>query len=102
MYIYGIASDGELKELNVTDDIIFIEIINKKIQFHTASGVYRHLSTLRDLYQLVRSKDYIRAEKNILVNMSQAVDLDDKNLEMSNGKVLFLSRRAAREAKLFK
>lgn len=89
--------DGQTYPLE-TEDILYIDTVDKKTFFYTRSEVYETQLRLYELEDRLAACDFFRASKSAVVNFNEIQSLRPDfggrmQLTMTNGEVLFASRQ---------
>lgn len=68
-------------------DVLFIEIVNRKIVIHTKNGIVTG-SVMQQLERLLSSCGYEKVEQSILAKIDEAQYFDNKNMKLwfNNGE----------------
>jgi len=61
------------------EDVLYINIENRSIVYHTREETFHHLSTLSDLDEYLGDQGFDMLDKTNIVNMSQVKYLDETN-----------------------
>ena len=83
---------GEFNYIIKLRDIFFVESSNKKIIFHTTSGIYEVYGTM-DAIQNILGKNFYRCHRCYLVNLSKIVAYNSQSIKLINGDNLILAQK---------
>lgn len=101
MYTFAVCLDRVAK-LDLINEVILIEYKQngRRLFFHTDCGCKKNITSLRDMYSVLKSVDYVRSE-NYLINTRHVVGIRGNTAIMSNGMEVYLTRQGKKELKAF-
>lgn len=86
-----IGSGDRIKRI-FARDVIYVEVMDHYLIWHTTEGEFRELNRMKDAEQLLTDGDFFRCSNSHLVNMSYVREIDDVKVTVGADKV-FMSRR---------
>ena len=81
-----------------TDNILYIERIGRKIKIVEQDGEHEINSSLKKMQEEL-GKDFLKISQGILINRKKVVSVEDENVKIINGTVLYISRAIQKELK---
>lgn len=104
-YKTGITANGDGNTCIVsTDEILYIESVDKRTFIYTEKSVLSTDKRLYELEEILDQRDYFRCSKSVIVNITKVVRIKpeiSRNIlaTLVNGEVVVISRRYAAELK---
>lgn len=94
MKVYAIF-DKKVQQIDIMNDIYYIDLKGKRPHFHTKKGVCHQIVTIKEFEQWLGEFGFKKLHKTKLVNMGQveSVDFIDNKVTMPDGTVIPISRR---------
>ncbi|WP_165215183.1 LytTR family DNA-binding domain-containing protein [Schaalia sp. ZJ1691] len=86
-----LQSGTEVIRLNIAD-IVYIESIKHRLTFHTLSGTYSIVGTLKDMDAQLEGHDFFRSNSCYLVNFAHVRGVRDQACVMTGNVELRISR----------
>lgn len=81
------------------NEILFIEVMGRKITIHSENGVYRSVGSLKELQSKIESSNFFKTHQSFLVNMDKIKKIDNQNVYMTNDAAIPISRLRLQEFK---
>ena len=81
------------------DDIIYIEVMNKKIWIYCSDQTYRWVGSLNELTDRIRDKGFFRIHRSYLINMNKIKYYNNQIVHLEQGYELQISRYKLNEFK---
>lgn len=75
------------------EDILYIEVFNRKVLIHTVNSVDEFYAKLADIENELSDFFFVKANKSYLVNLAHLEKIDNYNAVLKNGKIINISRR---------
>ncbi|WP_445323435.1 LytTR family DNA-binding domain-containing protein [Paenibacillus sp. FSL P4-0127] len=101
MIIILIDENGRLQKQRIAD-ILYVEVVNGDLRFHTPDSAYRLPQTLGEWEVILAKEGYVRASRRALVNINLVKKYDNVVKiayfdKAGLGKGVKVSRRKAKE-----
>lgn len=74
-----------------TQEILYVESRGKKVELHTMKEMLEFYSSMNELERQLGS-GFFRCHRGYLVNMSCIAEYDSESIQLSNGKMVYMSR----------
>lgn len=91
-----VTYDGRVSKLWIRD-IIYIEINNHKLSFHTVNGTFYGSGTLQEIESAMAEKGFFKGNKWYIVNYRHIEKIEIDSICLNNGEKLPLSRLRKRD-----
>ncbi len=75
----NIVYKGSMKKVAVSD-ILYVEVQNHNIFYHTKEGVFQARSTMREVEESLENEPFFRCNKCYLINLECVNGLEDNNV----------------------
>jgi DNA-binding LytR/AlgR family response regulator len=86
-----IHSDGRMVRLS-SNSLIYTEISGHYLDYHTTDGVYTAYGKIKDAEDLLIQKDFLRCNREYLVNPSFIKLVSGMEITLSNGEILTIGK----------
>lgn len=88
-----IIIDSNRKKIRVDVlSLMYIEVVNHMLIYHTTSNCIDSRGSLAKLYDQLKLKGFAKINKSVIVNLRFVKEVDGYNIKMFNGEILYLSR----------
>ena len=85
---------GDIKIYLKLYDIIYLEILNRRVVIHTRTTNYTSkYRSLKEIPYNLKEKQFFEIYRGIMVNLNHVKDFIDNKINLSNGDALYISRR---------
>lgn len=97
------SSEGQAHTIAV-EQILYIEVVDKKTFLYTPGNVYETDKKLYELEEMLDGKTFFRCSKSVIVNLNKITKLKPevtRNIlaTLTNGEVVVISRRNVKQLK---
>lgn len=93
--IVTLEAEGKLYKI-VLEDILYIEVIKRECEIHLTDRILTVTSSLKELADKL-NENFIQTHRSYLVNVGHIHRLLKTDVELSNGQIVPVSRRLAKE-----
>lgn len=93
-----ISTKGSDLRLNY-NDILYFESIKRQTAAHTGDGEYLFYSKISDLFEKLRSEDFIFVHKSFIVNMNYIKMILPDKIVLQNGEDIPLSKKYKKQVR---
>lgn len=84
-----------------TDDIIYLEVLNRKLKIKTMNNCYiSNLRKLEDVVEKLKDKNFVKIHRGCLVNVKYIKSISKKNIILQDGEELIASRYRIRDIEI--
>lgn len=88
-----VKTDNQIKTI-LYKDIMFIEIVCRKLHIHTTQGVISTYSKLDEFETKINSQRFLRCHKSFLVNMDYIASVEDYSFILTDGTEVAIKQRS--------
>ena len=81
-------------------DIIYIEKCGNNVIFYTQSEKYSERRSIGSLETLLSAEGFVRTHAGFIVNIDYILNIEKKDVKLTNGISIPLSRSRAKEVKI--
>lgn len=93
-----INNDRDLKTISI-QNIIYLEILHRKVHINTTSGVYTSNNTLKYWNKKLYPYGFANPHSSYLVNMKYVTEISKEKVTLLDGDIIYVSQRKYKDFK---